>query len=213
MKNLIAKARIGLVLLGTFALLSCASGPKQVFHSFEINGKYDGRPNAEGKYEGWGKDIDLLEYSYGDQYSMVRDSLEHPDTPSRHAGKTSLPVGPHGVAGPMPVGEFLYVKWRIKDTGEVFEDRVDLRDRLPRNMMHHTLTFVPDGVQLRVFVETPTPIPKTDVPNYKKTRTHLTAHSAYYKTYEIYPTLEPYPEQLERCLRGEYLCGVDKSKK
>jgi hypothetical protein len=48
----------------------------------------------------------------------------------------------------MPIGEFLYVKWRIKATGEVLEDRVDLHPVLPWNMGHHTVTFVIEGRQL-----------------------------------------------------------------
>jgi hypothetical protein len=127
----------------------------------------------------------------------------------------------------MPVGEFLYVKWRIKATGEIFEDRVDLRERLPKNMTNHTLTFSIDEKQLHVFVATPFPRnPKDEkhiVPNYPKVNfykpTHLTWLSAYGMTYEIYPALEPYPEpthltseQIAQCLRLEIACAANKPK-
>lgn len=228
MTNLLMRFRLWLVLLCTFTLLACASGPRQVFHSFQFDGKYDGSPNQEGKYEGWGKEIDLLEYNYGGQSRMLRDKLNNPDFPGLHKNMTALPSQLSGVSGFMPIGEFLYVKWRIKATDEVLEDRVDLRERLPRNMTNHTLTFVPDGQQLHVFVVTPFPrnpkdekyiVPKYPHINFYKP-THLTRLSASDMTYEIYPMLEPYPipahltsEQVEKCLRGEFLCSVDKSKK
>lgn len=219
MNTLLKKLRFVAALLFAVALIACASGPAQVFHSF----RFDGRTDTNK----WVETIDLLEYSYGDQYQMVRDSLEHPDTPSRHLGRTSLPYS-SGVSGPMPVGEFLYVKWRIKATGEVFEDRVDLRERLSKNMTNHTLTFSIDGKQLHVYVVTPFPRnpkderkinPKYPNVNFYKP-THLTWLSAHGMTYEIYPTLELYPEpthltpeKIARCLRLEIACAADKPKK
>jgi hypothetical protein len=131
MNMLLKRLRFLVALLLAVVLIACASGPTQVFHSFQFDGRYDGHPNTEGKYEGWGKDIDLLAYSYGDQYAMVRNSLENARYgTSLYQGKTSLPYS-SGVSGPMPEGDFLYVKWRIKATREVFEDRVNLKGRLP----------------------------------------------------------------------------------
>ena len=220
MNTLLKKLRFVVALFFTVALVACASGPKQVFHSFEFDGLRDSNK--------WIEAIDLLEYSYGDQYAMVRNSLEKPRYgTSLYQGKASLPSG-SGVSGPMPIGEFLYVKWRIKATGEVLEDRVDLRERLPKNMTYHKLTFSIDEKQLHVFVVTPFPrnpkdekdiIPKYSHVNFYKP-THLTWLSSFGMTYEIYPVLEPYPtpthltpEQVEKCLRLEFLCAVDKPKK
>jgi len=81
----------------------------------------------------------------------------------------------------MPVGEFLYVKWRIKETGEVLEDRVDLRKRLAPNMFEHKVTFVIDGKQLYVYLITPKAKRVEDPPPLK------TFLSRYTVTYEIYP--------------------------
>lgn len=213
MENWFMKTRIWLALLCIFTLLAAGCVSRNAFHSFQINGRLDGRPNAEGKYEGWGKEVDLLEYRYGDHSAMARDSLISADGPNRYVGKMSLPLSLNGVKGIMPVGDFLYVKWRIRATGEILEDRVDLRDRLPVNMDNHIITFVPDGEQLRVFVETPFLTPKHGVHSYQKKRTHLTSLSAYYKTYEIYPSLEPYPGQSERCVKQESLCAAEQAKK
>jgi hypothetical protein len=156
-----------------FALAGCASGPKLVSHAFSFNGLNDK----------WAGSVDLLAYAYGDGYHKVREDLANPST-SLFAGKSSLPTG-ELINGPMPVGEFLFVKWRVKATGEVLEQRVDLRDRLPRDMTDHELTFVIDGRQLYVYVLTPV----TQKP-WGEVATHRTWKSAFRITREIYPKIE-----------------------
>ncbi len=110
---------------------------------------------------------------HGDQYRMVRRKLQAPD---QRMGSSD------GVAGTMPVGDFLYVKWRIKATGEVREDRVDLRPLPPASMEDFRLTFVIDDRQLHVYLVTPKPKHENDPPILKTTQ------SRYYVTYEIYPS-------------------------
>lgn len=165
--------RLALV-IGLVAMLSgCATGPRQVLHSFSFNGQNDG----------WAKSIDLLAYSYGDQYRMVKNDVADPRSPV-FKGMSELPPA-SSVSGFIPVGEFLQVKWRIKATGEVLEDRVELRGRLPPDMSNHGVTFVIDGRQLYVFVITPTPI-TVNLPKPPK----KAWRSAYRVTYEIYPNNE-----------------------
>jgi len=169
------RAWLVLVVVVLGGLLSaCATGPKLVPHAFSFDGRKDG----------WHENVDLLAYSYGDRYHMVRNSLDSPRS-QVFPGRTALPSGT-GVNGPMPVGEFLHVKWRIKDTGEVLEDRVDLRGRLPKDMSDHELTFVIDGQQLYVYIMTP-----REQVTAVRHRTHKTWLSRYNVVYEIYPTLEP----------------------
>lgn len=48
--------------------------------------------------------------------------------------------------------EFLYVKWRNRNTGQVFEDKVDLRQRLPRDLKDQTVYFMIRGAQLYVYL-------------------------------------------------------------
>lgn len=155
-------AMLGLLL----ALMACASTPRLVPHAF----------NFDGWNDGWAKQADLLEFSYGDQYRETQaKSLD-----GRSVGSSD------GVNGPMPVGEFLYVKWRLKATGEVLEDKVDLRNRLPRDMTDHELTFVIEGRQLYVYIVTPQPVTSKD-----KAPLLRTWLSRYNRAYEIYPTLSP----------------------
>jgi hypothetical protein len=158
------KALAPILLLVLSACAAMPSGePRLVRHSFSFDGWSDK----------WVDQVDVLEYSYGDQYRMVRDSVRPPRT--NVGGRASI-------NGPMPVGEFLYVKWRIKATGEVLEERVDLRPLLPKDMTDHKLAFVIDGRQLYVYLGTPKPKHEDDPPILKTTM------SRYYVTYEIYPT-------------------------
>ncbi|MEZ5647230.1 MAG: hypothetical protein R3E99_19095 [Burkholderiaceae bacterium] len=156
--------RLGLLL--ALGLAGCAAGPRLVPHGF----------NFDGWYDGWAEEVDLLEYAYGDAYEPVRGKVRD--------GKRSA-GGQSGVFGSMPVGEFLYVKWRIKATGEVLEDKVDLRDRLPRDMSDHELTFLIDGRQLYAYIVTP-----RDQAREVRQRTHKTWLSRYNVVYEIYPENE-----------------------
>ena len=146
-----------------FALGACAAQHPKPWHSFSINGWFDG----------WAPKINLLEYQYGDKYKMVH----------RVVGPGAKTLG-YSVAinGPMPVGDFIYVKWQIKDTGEIVEDKVDLRARLPESMEGYRLTFTIEGRQLRLFLVTPIPKNEGDPPLLS------TTESRYHLTYEIYPS-------------------------
>jgi len=153
-------------------LLACATGPKEVWQKFAFSGGYDG----------WEKSADLLAYEYGNGDRMVRDSVDKPRGIAYKDG-TSLPPQTN-INGPMPIGEFLYVRWRVKATGQVHEQRVDLRNRLPTDMKDHGLTFVIDGAQLYVYVITPRPKPFYGAPPITRTW-----HSATRYTYEIFPQI------------------------
>ena len=144
------------------ALNSCAMSPPGPWHAFSFDGWADK----------WAEQVDLLEYQYGDQYAVVHKKVIY-----GHAG-----IGSQGnVNGPMPVGDFLLVKWRIKQTGEIINDRVDLRGRLASDMREHRVTFVIDGRQLYVYLVTPIVKRQTEPPLLK------TTESRYHLTYEIYP--------------------------
>jgi hypothetical protein len=144
----------------------CATTPHKVFHSFNFDGWND------GWYTGPQSNVQLQEYSYGDQYHMVR----------RKVKEGELFLAPRtSVSGPMPVGEFLYVRWLLKDSQEMVEHRVDLSDRLPRDMQNQEITFVINGRQLFVYLVTDKGKPYGTPPVLK------TWLSKQYVTYEIYP--------------------------
>jgi hypothetical protein len=160
-------SRLGAALLvpALTALPGCATVPQVSYHAFEFDGWFDK----------WATKIDLLAYSYGDpvndRFGLVHEKVAQ--------DKQTLSYRT-GVNGTMPIGEFLYVKWRVKATGEVVEDKVDLRSRLPADMFQHSITFVIDNKQLYVYLVTPKPAIK-GVPELK---TYLSDSRL---TYEIYP--------------------------
>lgn len=158
LKKLLATA----LLFALLGLSACATGPKQPWHAFDFDGWGDK----------WATKVDLLEYSYGDQYKMVQRQVK--------ADQQTLGYN-SGVNGPMPVGEFLYVKWRIKSTGEVVEDKVDLRNKLAKNMFEHRVTFTIDGRQLYVYLVTPKGKKVGEAPVLR------TSWSFINVTFEIYP--------------------------
>lgn len=165
--------RIFVIALMTLALTTaCATKVAEPWHDFTFDGWSDK----------WYPAHELLEYSYGDKYRMVRNSIFTPRSPA-FEGLSSLPPST-SVSGPMPVGEYVTVKWRIKATGEVVSDRVDLRQRLPSNMTDHGLTFVIEGKQLFVYVITPK-VKDSAIPPDKGTW-----RSRYRETFEIYPSNE-----------------------
>jgi hypothetical protein len=123
-----------ILILGLALSVGCATGPRLVNHAFSFDARWDS------------PDIEILGYRYGD-YLMTRT----PNYRAKDGGiRQSL-----GVSGPFPRGDSLYVKWKIKSSGAVHEDTVDLRERLPRDMTDHRVYFVVDGHQLRVFLISP----------------------------------------------------------
>lgn len=165
-----AMAKWGVVLCLVCTFLGCAVGPRQPWQSFEFSARRDG----------WSETVDLLAYQYGDTDRMLAENFDRPRSSAR-ALKNGL-VPEYAIGGSMPIGEFLYVKWRVCATGQIFEERVDLRDRLPWDMKDHALTFVIDGPQLYVYVVTPKPKPIYGAPPLE--RTWLSKSNI---TYEIFP--------------------------
>lgn len=114
---------------------ACATGPRLVNHSFQFDPVWD----SPG--------IEVLDYRYGQSKNPVaRGCLTPSCDKSRQGGSTS---------GTMLVGDDLYVKWRIKSTGEVYEDTVDLKSRLPDNIANHRINVIVDGSQLYVYLIVP----------------------------------------------------------
>ena len=92
-------------------------------------------------------DIEVLDYQYGNCERMLCANKY------RVAEGATFPSG--GATGYYSIGEFLYVKWRIKETGQVCEDRVDLTKRLPADMNDRRIYFVVKGEQLYVYLFPP----------------------------------------------------------
>lgn len=123
-------------LLSLAALSACAVGPRLVDHSFGFDAV------AESP------DIDVLDYRYG---QSTAPGARMPEWAKTSIGKS----GGTNTNGPMLVGDTLYVKWRLKSTGEVLEDTVSLAGRLPSDITNHRVYFVVEGRQLNVYLVSP----------------------------------------------------------
>jgi hypothetical protein len=120
--------RLCLALLCTWTVVGCALPPKIEAHGFY----YDALNES--------KDVEILEYKYGDSW------IKGPTRGSETNVRTNI-------VGYIPVGDYLYVKWKIKANGEVLEKKVDLRAILPENMERQIVRFVVKEKILYIFLE------------------------------------------------------------
>jgi len=134
MKRLCSRSFAGILLGLMLAWMSaCASEPRLVDHAFS----FDARRSSP--------DAEVLNYRYGDS-----------NTPGARVQAYSLRDGKipqaASINGAFPRGDTLYVKWRIKTTGEIFEDTVDLKSRLPDDITGNRIYFIIDGPQMYVYL-------------------------------------------------------------
>lgn len=134
-----------LLFIVQLALSACATGANVYFdHSFDFDSRNDGKKRGV-------PDIEVLDYAYGDSRQFgLRPSKEAREMRADGRGYIA-----HGISGMLPRGEYLYVKWRVKETGEIYEDKVDLHQRMPADISNHKLHFAIFESQLYVFLFPP----------------------------------------------------------
>ena len=132
-----------LFLLGISFWLS-AFASDLVYHRFEFDA------NSESP------DIQVVAYRYGNSEGPGTSDQEHEYTiRDVNTGREEKRFGMGGQSstlGDILRPDFLFVKWRIKATGEVLEDTVDLKHRLPQDFSRRTVHFTVDGRQLFVYL-------------------------------------------------------------
>ncbi len=133
MKALLRRLLLVCFVLGALVSGACASGPAVVDHAFG----FDARVDSPG--------IEILNFRYGASGLPGTSG----DVGIRQFGRSPQVTG---INGPMPLGDTLYVQWRIKATGQEFEDTVDLTSRLPSNMERQRVYFVVQNTQLHVYL-------------------------------------------------------------
>jgi hypothetical protein len=118
---------------GTYAVAGIVNDLKgnTVTHGFEFNAHTDSL------------DIEILNYEYSTR-KPDRDQL-------LGVGGNRVPQGSH-ISGGFPRGDFVYMKWRVRSTGQVFEDRVDLRTRITGSIKDKKIYCVIDGGQLYILL-------------------------------------------------------------
>ncbi len=131
-----------LLAVALLVLAACASRPGLVNHGFSYSFIQDS-PEAE-----------LLDYRYG-KSSYGVSQLKQMGFVSQGGG----------IFGEMLRGDDLYVKWRLKNTGAVFEETVDLKSRLPTDIKDCEIYFMVRGPQLYVYLITPDRRTKNEPPN------------------------------------------------
>lgn len=149
------------------SMAACASEPRLVDHSFEFDARWDS-PDAE-----------ILDYRYGNS----KQPGARPPEYMLRSGKIAQQVG---ISGEMLRGDALYVKWRIKSTGEVYEDSVNLRSRLPTDMNKQRIRFIVSGPQLYVFVISPERLDPNPCPSREALRKLGESNSPFDKVFSMY---------------------------
>jgi hypothetical protein len=144
--------RISWITLLLFSLAACATHGNMVHHSFGFDTITDS------------PDVEVLDYQYGD--------AAHYETgaePERVALGQVFVAG--SVSADMPRGDTLYVKWRDKHSHQVYQDRVDLKNRMPQDISGLTIYFMIKGAQLYVYLIYPglkdASVPKGSVRTYQ----------------------------------------------
>ena len=132
--QLIFSLMIGLMMP---ALTPAADAAERQYYSFQFDLKYDDQHAV------------ILDYWYGNSKS---DSWDNLSAEAVRMGKTASATS---VTQMMPPGGLLYVKWRDTETQKVYEDNVDLRHRLPKNIEDHRIYLMIKGPQLYVYLISP----------------------------------------------------------
>jgi hypothetical protein len=153
------------------ATLSACATEQYTFHSFSFDA-FNESPNVE-----------VLNYAYGakSEYERVGGVGLRPADYQLARGETFSGAG---ITGTFPKGDYLYVKWRIKSTGQIEEDTVDLTTRLPKDITQHEIHFVIVDAQLVIYLIPP---PGGFDTYYFKRRNSNAEYAAYFKKHQIYP--------------------------
>ena len=137
---------VGTRLAVVYLLSACASSEEIVDHSFA----FDALNDSPG--------VQVLDYRYG---SSKLPGAANP----YYLRKEGRSVQRTNTTGPMRRGDSLYVKWRTLNDNKVYEETVDLRRRLPRDITDSKVYFLIRSSQLYVYLVLPRPRPPNVLPN------------------------------------------------
>jgi hypothetical protein len=168
------------LMIGLSILLSACGngkaiiGDDRVWHTFEFN---------THEFDGKGKqDVEVLDYLYGDPKGYANRCY------SELVARGKCQQGGHsaGVLFPKSI-KTLYVKWRVKSTGEIREVTLDMQKKLPKNFGENFRIFISfRGPDLYVYLITPERRADDEPPNGPRATDYL-------RTLTLYP--EPSSER------------------
>lgn len=141
-------------------LTACAAGSNVFVHSFS----FDTLKDDQG--------AEILDFRYGTSKLPVKAP--------EWAVKEGKVLTFNNVSGAMVKGDSLYVKWRIKNTGRIYEETADLRQRLPIDITGYRIHFIVRGPQLYVYLVSPEMRSQNTLPIGPEIYSHL-------KVVQIYP--------------------------
>ena len=125
------------VLVLLLPLTACAMGGPRMYHiklSFDF---FSSNP-----------DMEVLDFQFGNtEGTMTRMANSYK---MQDRGTQRFNAGEY-----IPKPEFVYVKWRNMETGQAFEERADLKGRLPDGLDDYEITFFVKGPQLYVYLISP----------------------------------------------------------
>lgn len=132
-------------LLVALAAVGCAA-TQLVEHGFGFDARWD----SPG--------IEVLDFRYGRSSNLA--------TMARPPGNADPTVAQaSSTYGLMPRPDRLFVRWRVRATGETVEDTVDLDRRLPADIKTRRVHFVVKGPQLCVYLVSKDVLPKDAPPS------------------------------------------------
>lgn len=171
-----------LILAACLVSTACATRSRLVEHSFEFDARWD----SPG--------IEILDYWYGTSNLPGLRGCPKQYAPCATSRQYA------GTTGDIPLGDELTVKWRVKSTGNVYQDTVKLSDRLPENMKNQKIRFVIKDSQLYVFViSSEKSVPNPCLPRNQMCRiTDPSCPSAYDRVFALYCNVkftQIYPDQ------------------
>lgn len=151
--------RLGAVCALLSFMVACGNS-RLAYHTFQFDARLDS-PDAE-----------ILDYRYG----QSKQPGARPPEWALQAGK--VPQA-NATIGEMLRPDELFVKWRVKSSGEIFQDTVDLRKRLPSDITNQTIYFVVKGPQLYVFLISKELRPPNEAPTGPRMYHHAKVRTVY----------------------------------
>lgn len=117
-----------------FLLLGCATPHRYEYHAFAFHMMDDNQ------------DTEILDYWYG------QSAIQPMVGVSKWRREQGIPKQGESIFGLTERGDYLYVKWRNNITKKIYDDKVDLRYRLPKDIAMSTVYFMVKEEQLKIYV-------------------------------------------------------------
>ena len=131
--------------LAITSLAGCVTTAPKVLHSYSFALFADGQ------------NIELLDYRFGLESDLALRAAQWQVDEGRVPNQS-------GVSGYMKVVDRVYVKWKRKPEGTIYEKTVIFGEQLPKDMTRHRIHFGFKNRELVVYLVTPQLLAKGEIP-------------------------------------------------